>query len=530
MMTATFTRLKGDAVTDRIDPTYYRPEYLANEMRLRNSGLNTVPLSSLVRSGRRAVYFHTSTLENGVAPPDWCPFLTADDFGADGFFLDTNARRRVAPEFALRYPNGALRGNELLVKVKGPNQITAYNECEPNGAVLVSGTIWGALVRQECVDPYYLVAALSCEYAATARTRLRTNLNVEFLSPADLLSLDLPLPRSTDAQKYIGDKVRQATRLHTAANELLSRARATASKSHGGYASIPLHRTYRTSPTDLTDRADSWFYNPRFRHAVNAILSSGGELTELGRQSTSITNGATPKGAVFGDDGVPWIRGKDFDDGDIAAENLALLDRRSEASLERSRLVAGDLLLSIKGTVGEVAVVDELLEGSNINQDIACIRLASITDAHYLALFLESELGQTLMAQQIYGAINAFFSLQDLRGFRVPELTKVDHDMKERLASMRAKGIAFRRVSKWLSRLAKLLIEFLIDGKLTEGEIIEAQQSVEHGDATLDRAILERLRAVELDNWNLGRCQSVDALYDAVEESLFAGAKNPSFA
>ena len=88
----------------RIDATYYRPEYIANELRLRNSGLDVVPLKSLVKSGRRAVYFNTSTLEEKAAPPDWLPFLTADDFGPDGFLLNLHARRRVSPDFASRYP------------------------------------------------------------------------------------------------------------------------------------------------------------------------------------------------------------------------------------------------------------------------------------------------------------------------------------------------------------------------------------------------------------------------------------------
>ncbi len=74
IMTATFARLNGAMLGERIDATYYRPEYIANELRLRESGLDVVPLSSLVTSGRRAVYFDTSTLEDTAAPSDGCLF------------------------------------------------------------------------------------------------------------------------------------------------------------------------------------------------------------------------------------------------------------------------------------------------------------------------------------------------------------------------------------------------------------------------------------------------------------------------
>jgi hypothetical protein len=120
-MTAMFTRIQHDLLKDRIDATFYSPEFVANEERLKRSAVGVGHLNSVVKSGRRAVYFSTSTLENGNAPAEWVPFLTSDDFGADGFFIDINARRRVSPDFAARYPNGRLRGNELLVKVKGPN-------------------------------------------------------------------------------------------------------------------------------------------------------------------------------------------------------------------------------------------------------------------------------------------------------------------------------------------------------------------------------------------------------------------------
>ena len=124
MMAATFIRLKPADLGDRIDATYYRTDFVENARRLAESPIDSVKLRALTKSGRRAVYFSTSTLEAGVAPAEWVPFLTSDDFGADGFFIDINARRRVSPDFAAHYPNGRLRANELLVKVKGPNQIT----------------------------------------------------------------------------------------------------------------------------------------------------------------------------------------------------------------------------------------------------------------------------------------------------------------------------------------------------------------------------------------------------------------------
>ncbi|MEH2241594.1 hypothetical protein [Nostoc sp.] len=177
-MMASIVRLNAQRLSDRLDAVYYHPLFLDNEDRLKSSSIKISRLKNIVKEGRRSIYFGTETLENDDVPNNWIPFLTADDFWENGFFVNLNSCRRVSPKFAEQYPKGQLRGNELLVKVKGPNQITAYNEMPPENRVLVSGTIWGALVKKEQVDPHYLVSVLSCPYAVIARSRLRTNLNV----------------------------------------------------------------------------------------------------------------------------------------------------------------------------------------------------------------------------------------------------------------------------------------------------------------------------------------------------------------
>ena len=50
-----------------------------------------------------------------------------------------------------------------------------------------------------------------------------------------------------------------------------------------------------------------------------------------------------------------------------------------------------------------------------------------------------------------------------------------------------------------LTTAAKLLVEALIEGKVTEAELVLAQEALERGDATADRALLRRLTRQGLD-------------------------------
>ena len=276
---ATFLRLKAEQLTDRMDAVYYRPSFVQNEDRLRNSSVGKTKLKSLVQNGRRAIYFSTSTMERNEAPESWVPFLTSDDLGDEGFFINLNSRRRVAPEFADKYLNGRLRANELLVKVKGPNQTTAYNKREPERLILVSGTIWGGLVRKDRVDPHYLVAVLSSSYAVTARSRLRTNTNVEFLAPDDLLNLNLPIPETRSSQTYIGDKVRQAERLRERARQTEAQLQQFFTIPAWTNGSVGHRRSYRTlAPRIIPQRLDAPFYNPAHLHLADILLQQSSVL------------------------------------------------------------------------------------------------------------------------------------------------------------------------------------------------------------------------------------------------------------
>ncbi|MCP6368334.1 restriction endonuclease subunit S, partial [Klebsiella pneumoniae] len=46
-----------------------------------------------------------------------------------------------------------------------------------------------------------------------------------------------------------------------------------------------------------------------------------------------------------------------------------------------------------------------------------------------------------------------------------------------------------------LTRSAKTLVESLIEGQLTEQQLIQAQQALEDGDNSLDQAIISKLSA-----------------------------------
>ena len=73
--------------------------------------------------------------------------------------------------------------------------------------------------------------------------------------------------------------------------------------------------------------------------------------------------------------------------------------------------------------------------------------------------------------------------------------------------------------SKDLTNAARQLIESLIDGKISENELIQAQQTLEKGDNTLDRQILGRLKRDGIDSDGVPLFNDLDQLYALLNEA-----------
>lgn len=485
MMTS-IVRLNSERLNERLDAIYYQPLFLDNEDRLKNSSIKTSRLKNLVKEGRRSIYFSTETLEIDEAPDDWVPFLTADDFGEDGFFINLNARRRVSPKFADQYPKGQLRGNELLVKVKGPNQITAYNDTPPTNRVLVSGTIWGGLVKKEQVDPHYLVSVLSCPYAVTARSRLRTNLNVEFLAPDDLLNLELPIPAIREAQIYIGDKVRLAERLRERSQKIETEVKQFFSIPYWNEEKVGMYRSYRTKSAIIhPERLDTAFYDPAHINLEKVLYRNRAiPLSKLANQVKKIWN---KDSHIFYYLEIGEIN---LGNGSIAPKILFTKDAPSRAKL---LVKPWDILVStVRPNRKNIALV------SDVDLDIPIVASTGFSVLRFKSkaetVFYHCWLRYDAATQQLmrwnaggsYPAIDDDIAISTL----VPQYP--DKIVEEQGKRWLIKFIG-EDLSICLTTAAKLLVEALIEGKLTEEELKTAQEAVQKGDREPDKSILSRL-------------------------------------
>jgi type I restriction enzyme M protein len=118
--------------------------------------------------------------------------------------------------------------------------------------------------------------------------------------------------------------------------------------------------------------------------------------------------------------GIPVVKVRDFPDGYIREGDLLQTTPEIEAPYKRSRLKTGDLLISIRGTIGRMAEVPPALDGANITQDTARLSIAPEHNRGYLRAVLESRFVERQIQSRITGLAVKGINIGELRQIQIP--------------------------------------------------------------------------------------------------------------
>ena len=145
---------------------------------------------------------------------------------------------------------------------------------------------------------------------------------------------------------------------------------------------------------------------------------------QLSEMAELITKGTTPTtlGYEFQDEGVNFLKIECFDEtGSFIESKAAHISDECHEKLKRSQLKAGDILFSIAGAIGRVAIVTEEMLPANTNQALAIIR---ITDEQvylpYIKLILTSPIVIEQFERKKQGVAQLNLSLKDINEISIP--------------------------------------------------------------------------------------------------------------
>jgi type I restriction enzyme S subunit len=119
-------------------------------------------------------------------------------------------------------------------------------------------------------------------------------------------------------------------------------------------------------------------------------------------------------------DGVPIVRVNNIRNGRVDTADVLRVDSAIESKFKRSRLNGGEVLLTLVGTLGEVAVAPDTLRGWNVARAVGVIPVRPDPGSDWVSICLRSSFVQHCIRMWATTTVQATFNLRDLAKLPIP--------------------------------------------------------------------------------------------------------------
>ncbi|WP_413177586.1 restriction endonuclease subunit S [Escherichia coli] len=504
-----FFRTNSSILVERLDPNFYQPSLVENDKLIKSKGW--VELQSLYEASGIG---NTSAVERYYSEAaDSIPYISGKVIKS--FNIDLDECQRISLDsHKNELTKSALKPTDVLVIRKGDMGNACVVPSEVNEANCSSEVIY--LKMKASSNPYYLVSYLNCDQGQKAFKRLGRGTIIPGVSLLDVPRL--PIPKVSEfVQKYIGDKVRQAEQLRAWAKLLR-----TSVDAHLNSLNLPINEPpallNRVSAQTMEDRLDPRPYRTHYLCLVR-------EIEKLPHDSIStlveLASGCPVSSNDFLENsGIPLVRIRNigFDDFiglDTGVSQDVYQDATKYQAKDKMIVVGMDGIFR-----SQFFISDEL--PMLVNQRVAMLSPQNIR-GELLTHWLNRPEGQMQLNQWAVKTTVEHTSLSDIGRVLIPRL---DKSLENKLADYLLNARLAYRYAKFLTQVAKTLVEALIEGQLTEQQLIQAQQALEDGDNSFDQAILSKLSA---EGYAIEGAtplfSDVDELYSLLEEAAQAEAE-----
>lgn len=141
-----------------------------------------------------------------------------------------------------------------------------------------------------------------------------------------------------------------------------------------------------------------------------------------------VTKGTTPTtlGKPFADRGINFLKAESIlDNHSLDKGKFAHIDEETHDMLKRSIIYAGDIVFTIAGTLGRIALIDSDILPANTNQAVAIIRADTgrILPEYLYACFI-GNWHNDYYSKRVQQAVQANLSLTTIKSLPIPVLTQ----------------------------------------------------------------------------------------------------------
>ena len=175
-------------------------------------------------------------------------------------------------------------------------------------------------------------------------------------------------------------------------------------------------------------RLDGEHYHPYHLESLKKFENKSQPLSEF---IVHISGGATPLGAEYPEEGIPFLRVQNIMPNYISDSDIKYLSPSQNQEILRSQLKKDDVLLTITGAYGKSTVVTDEFVGANINQHSVKMTIKNIVP-YFLSTFLNCKYGYSQSTRHVVGITRPALDYSAIKSFSIPDL---DRNFQEIIAS-----------------------------------------------------------------------------------------------
>lgn len=450
--------LREVARSERIDAEHFRPDYVRNEAlvnKFPSRPLREVALS--IARGTQPQYE-----EDGEFP-------VLRTVNVQNGYISETRQEFVDAEFWAKNARGQVMQNDVLITSTGVGTLGRVTYNPHSTPYFADGHI--TIVRDVREhNPQFIALFLQTKIGLSLiERRYRGSSGQIEIYPDDIG--DIPIPQLGEkAEAEIVELCEQSQHQRALSEQLYLEAETLLLSALGlDDLDVTTALGYEANFAEaaVAGRYDADYFQPKYRRVREALAKLPGvRVVPLKEALMELTNGQTPLRHDLSIGEVLFLTAEHVADFqlDFATEKRVLAEHHNKV-LKRTQLRPNDVLITIKGRVGNVAVVDNFSSQANINQDVALMRPKADVPPYFLAGFLNSLAGKLLTEQLSTGQINPFLGLGNLEMVPIPLLEPSEMQRLSNLVENKVKEAhAARDDAQNLLEGAKARVEELIEG------------------------------------------------------------------
>ncbi len=193
-------------------------------------------------------------------------------------------------------------------------------------------------------------------------------------------------------------------------------------------------------------------------------------MEQLSDETRSITYGVVKLGDPT-EGGVPTLRSSNVRSLHLDLDNVKSISRSIADKYSRTYLEGGEILLTIRGTLGGVIAAPPTCVGFNISREVAMIALLEKRVGAAVSLFVASPTLQNWITRNTRGIAYTGINIQTLKEMPVPlptldEAREIVDEVERRLSVVQEAEAQITVSTKRASRLRQSILKRAFEGKL----------------------------------------------------------------